>query len=48
MPEPLIPTHRGYRNMKGFQVAQLVCDLTLLAMACPLLERERLDHTSFK
>ncbi|MGJ3241626.1 MAG: four helix bundle suffix domain-containing protein [Opitutales bacterium] len=29
MPEPLIPTHGGYRNLKSFQVAQLVYDLTV-------------------
>src|SRR5438105_13302736 len=25
----LIPTHGGYRNLKGFQVAQVVYDLTV-------------------
>lgn len=29
MPEPLIPTHGGYRNLMSFQVAQLVYDLTV-------------------
>ena len=27
--EPLIPTHGGYRNLKSFQVAQLVYDVTM-------------------
>ena len=27
--EPLIPKHGGYRNLKSFQVAQLVYDVTL-------------------
>lgn len=27
--EPLIPQHGGYRNLKSFQVAQLVYDLTV-------------------
>ncbi|HNY86833.1 MAG TPA: four helix bundle protein [Candidatus Hydrogenedentes bacterium] len=27
--EPLIPKHGGYRNLKSFQVAQLVFDVTL-------------------
>jgi four helix bundle suffix protein len=27
--EPLIPTHGGYRNLKSFQVAQLVSDVTV-------------------
>ena len=27
--EPLIPTHGGYRNLKSFQVAQLVYDVTV-------------------
>jgi four helix bundle suffix protein len=27
--EPLIPAHGGYRNLKSFQVAQLVYDLTM-------------------
>nr|WP_292004339.1 hypothetical protein [Chlorobium sp.] len=27
--EPLIPKHGGYRNLKGFQVAQLVYDVTV-------------------
>ena len=27
-PEPLIPKHGGYRNLKSFQVAQLVYDVT--------------------
>ena len=27
--EPLIPKHVGYRNLKSFQLAQLVYDLTL-------------------
>ncbi len=26
-PEPLLPKHGGYRNLKGFQVAQLVYDV---------------------
>jgi four helix bundle protein len=28
-PEPLIPTHGGYRNLKNFQLAQLVYDVTV-------------------
>ncbi|NLX24347.1 MAG: four helix bundle protein [Lentisphaerae bacterium] len=28
--EPLIPKHGGYRKLKGFQVAQLVYDVTVL------------------
>ncbi len=28
-PEPLIPTHGGYRNIKSFQLAQLVYDVTV-------------------
>lgn len=28
-PEPLIPKHGGYRNLKNFQLAQLVYDLTV-------------------
>jgi four helix bundle suffix protein len=28
-PEPLIPKHGGYRNLKSFQLAQLVYDLTV-------------------
>ncbi|NLV45064.1 MAG: four helix bundle protein [Candidatus Hydrogenedentes bacterium] len=28
-PEPVIPPHGGYRNLKSFQVAQLVYDLTV-------------------
>lgn len=28
-PNPLIPQHGGYRNLKSFQVAQLVYDVTL-------------------
>lgn len=27
-PEPVIPPHGGYRNLKSFQLAQLVYDLT--------------------
>ncbi len=27
--EPLIPTHGGYRNLKSFQIAQLVYDVTV-------------------
>lgn len=27
--EPLIPTHGGYRNLKTFQIAQLVYDVTV-------------------
>ncbi|NTW52634.1 MAG: four helix bundle protein, partial [Chlorobiaceae bacterium] len=27
--EPLIPRHGGYRNLKAFQVAQLVYDVTV-------------------
>ncbi|HEX2101760.1 MAG TPA: hypothetical protein VHF69_13895 [Candidatus Synoicihabitans sp.] len=27
--EPLLPPHGGYRNLKSFQVAQLVYDLTV-------------------
>ena len=29
MPNPLIPPHGGYRNLKSFQVAQLIYDLTV-------------------
>ncbi len=29
MPEGLIPTHGGYRNLKSFQVAELVYDVTV-------------------
>ncbi len=29
MPDPLIPTHGGYRNLVSFQVAQLVYDVTV-------------------
>ena len=28
-PEPLIPKHGGYRNLKSFVVAQLVFDVTV-------------------
>lgn len=28
-PEPLIPKHGGYRNLKSFQIAQLVYDVTV-------------------
>lgn len=28
-PEPLIPKHGGYRNLKSFQLAQLVYDVTV-------------------
>jgi four helix bundle suffix protein len=28
-PEPLIPRHGGYRNLKSFQLAQLVYDITV-------------------
>ena len=28
-PETLIPKHGGYRNLKSFQVAQLVYDVTV-------------------
>lgn len=28
-PEPFIPTHGGYRNLKSFQLAQLVYDVTV-------------------
>ena len=28
--EPLIPRHGGYRNLKSFQVAELVYDVTVL------------------
>ena len=28
-PEPLIPKHGGYRNLKSFQIAQLVYDITV-------------------
>lgn len=28
-PEPLIPTHGGYRNLKSFQLAQLAYDVTV-------------------
>jgi hypothetical protein len=29
LPEPLIPKHGGYRNLKSFQVAQLTYDVTV-------------------
>jgi four helix bundle suffix protein len=29
MPEPLIPKHGGYRNLKSFKLARLVYDLTV-------------------
>lgn len=29
LPEGLIPTHGGYRNLKSFQIAQLVYDVTV-------------------
>lgn len=29
MTEPLIPKHGGYRNLKSFQVAEVVYDLTV-------------------
>ena len=28
-PEPLIPVYGGYRNLKSFQLAQLVYDVTV-------------------
>lgn len=28
-PEPLIPKHGGYRNLKSFQIAQLAFDVTV-------------------
>ena len=28
-PETLIPKHGGYRNLKNFQIAQLVYDVTV-------------------
>ena len=30
MSEPLIPSHGGYEDLRGFQVAQLVYDATLV------------------
>ena len=40
--EPLIPQHGGYRNLKTFQVAQLVANaaLSLLNLCCHLLGRQ--------
>ena len=29
MAEPLIPKHGGYRNLKSFQVSEVVYDLTV-------------------
>jgi hypothetical protein len=33
-PEPLIPKHGGYRNLKSFQIAQLVYDVTARCGCC--------------
>ena len=39
--EPLIPTHGGYRNLKSFQVAQLVYDVTVRFCDCYIEKRSR-------
>ena len=39
--EPLIPTHGGYRNLKSFQVAQLVYDVTVRFCDCYIAKRSR-------
>lgn len=39
--EPLIPQHGGYRNLKSFQVAQLVYDLTVRFCDRYISERSR-------
>ncbi len=42
-PEPLIPRHGGYRNLKSFQVAQLVYDVTV-AFCDAHIERRSRTH----
>ena len=39
--EPLIPKHGGYRNLKSFQVAQLVYDVTVRFCDCYVAKRSR-------
>ena len=39
--EPLIPKHGGYRNLKSFQVAQLVYDVTVRFCDCYIEKRSR-------
>lgn len=39
--EPLIPKHGGYRNLKSFQVAQLVYDVTVRFCDCYIGKRSR-------
>jgi four helix bundle protein len=39
--EPLIPKHEGYRNLKSFQVAQLVYDVTVRFCDCYIEKRSR-------
>jgi 23S rRNA-intervening sequence protein len=39
--EPLIPKHGGYRNLKSFQVAQLVYDVTVRFCDCYVEKRSR-------
>ena len=40
-PEPLIPRHGGYRNLKSFQVAQLVYDVTAAFCEAHIERRSR-------
>jgi four helix bundle suffix protein len=40
-PEPLIPTHGGYRNLKSFQIAQLCYDVTVRFCDCYIEKRSR-------
>jgi four helix bundle suffix protein len=42
-PEPLIPTHGGYRNLKSFQLAQLVYDVTV-RFCDRYVEKKRRTH----
>src|ERR1700745_820060 len=39
--EPLIPKHEGYFNLKSFQVAQLVYDVTVRFCDCYIEKRSR-------
>jgi len=41
MKEALIPKHGGYRNLKSFQVAQLVYDVTVRFCDCYIEKRSR-------
>ena len=45
--EPLIPKHGDYRNLKSFQVAQLVYELKLTSVARASLEELKLDYEDF-